>query len=542
MKKENFYTSILRKLSSQKEDSIMSFSFLNEIIYYTTHVNSTDIFINKIIDVMSKHIGPSAIYLIDDSTKSLFLKYSTIKNIPNNIELENRENFINILSKKGFSDLDIKQMELSKDISEYISSLKRFSILPVALKNVKLSFGILIMDINLENVELSKLTILNTALALLSNSINYSILISKTNDTAKHILKFILKIIRLSDLSTYKHSLRVRRYAIEIGQLLSLSPNEMKRLHISSLIHDIGKIAIPYTILHKNQKLSEKEFEIIKQHTNIGYNLLKDFQFFERSLPDILNHHETIDGLGYPNNIKTIDTVTQVLAIADIIDAISSTRAYKEDRGFSYIIEELKKLRGKYDDEILTVAIQFISSNRFLKLKKRLKTIEASNKNELMSSIGDMQEKINQLNSENKNLSKQLELYKQLLSKSQKTIEIMTEKTQATNKNSEKYKHVTETLFKLIKPISIVFIKIQNDTLNITRVKGSPINLENSIHLLSNKKILQSILSHQTFFSRKLVAFPLLNDEAVCAILSKDSKLNEKTLENTRKTIENIVK
>lgn len=540
MSKIDLYTSILKKLSSQKEHNIVSLSFLNEIIYYTTRTDDIDTLIKKIADAISKYIGNSAIYLLKN--KALYKKYSTVNKLPDVIKPSNYEEFIDILLKKSSRELNIRQAEAYQDIKQYIILNEKLSILPLSVKNANQLIGILIIDADLKEIELEKLQALNTAMVLISNSVSYSSLIKNNKSIERKVLKLILKIMMFDDLPTYRHSLRVEKYSLELAKILSLSKDKIKRLRLSALLHDFGKITIPYHLLHKEEKLTKEEFEIIKQHAVIGYRLLRDIHFFKESLPDILNHHEKLDGSGYPNKIKTLDEVTQILAVADIIDAISSTRSYKDDKIHSFITKELENLNGKYDDSIIEAAINFINSNRFLILKKRLKMLEANKTQFVSNSVGSLQEKIHQLKAENQNLSKQLELYKNLLEKSHKTIEKITQKTETTSKDSRIYKAIIKNIFDTIKPISIVFVKLQNGTLNIVRVKGEPINLENSIQLLSNKKLFSAINTNETFVSRKMVVFPLFEQEAACAFLPKGNSLDEKAVKNLSLSLKNIVK
>ncbi len=542
MKKVDLYTSILKKLSSQKEQNITSLSFLNEIIYYTTRMSSADLLINKIVDVISKYLGSSAIYLLDENNKTIYRKYSTIQDLPETVKLDDYDGFIALVKKKSVAELNVKQMNISQDIKGIVSFYENLTVLPLSVRNTNSPLGVLIIDVDLYKTELTKLQALNTAIVLISNSISYASLINNSELTARRVIKLILKIMLFDDLSTYRHSLRVEKYSTEMAKLLSLPRKSIKRLRISALLHDLGKITIPYNILHKEEKLSYEEFELIKQHTIIGYNLVRDFPFFKEMLPDILNHHEKLDGSGYPNGIKELDTATQILAVADIVDAIASTRAYKDDKGFSYITEEVEKLKGKYDEKIVDAAISFINSNKFLMLKKRFKSSEGRRETLEAVSIGNMQEKINKLKEENKNISKQVDLYKKLLAKTQKSLEDMAQKTRSVGKDSEIYKAVIKTIFDSIKPVSIVFLKVLNETLNIVRVKGEPINLENSIQILSNKKIFSAILSDDMYISRKIVVFPIFGQEAACAFLSKDAPADEKTAEEVWQSLKNIIK
>ncbi len=539
MKKGDLYTSLLRKLSSQKEQKIASLSFLNEIIYYTARAEDADIFMRKIVEIVSKYIGLSALYLLDKKSKSLIVKHSLIKDLEETIQLKNYDELADIITEEGSSGLSIKQMELSDRLKDCIILPKRLSVLPLYAKTSNEALGIMLINAELDFVETANLQTLYVAILLISNFLSCVKLIKNNIAVNRKIIKLILKMMFFDDLPTYRHSLRVQRYAVEMAKMLAFSKESIKRLRLSAVLHDVGKITIPYDVLYKEESLSEEEFNAIKQHTQVGYILLRDFDFAKQSLEDILNHHEKLDGSGYPNSIKEIDIITQVLAVADIIDAMSSTRAYKDDMGFVYITDEIKRLKGKYDDRVIKTAVDFINSNKFLLLKKRFKVLE-SKEDKTAVSMGSLREKIHQLKSENQNLSKQVSLYKELLNKSQKTIEQITQKS--VNTESEKYKAVVKLLFDSIKPVSVVFVEIIKETLHITRVKGEPVNLENSVQLLSNKKLLQAVLSKKVYVSRKIIVFPLFDKQAVCVFLSPQSKSDEQTVNKIKQSLENIVK
>jgi putative two-component system response regulator len=163
---------------------------------------------------------------------------------------------------------------------------------------------------------------------------------------------------------TRGHLERVTTYAKWLADELHWSPDQLRNLEFGARLHDIGKVAIPDHILHKPGKLTDDEFEIMKQHTVIGGNLLYELYRKKQSVrlevarDIVLYHHERFDGRGYPHGLKgkDIPLCARIMAVADVFDALSSERCYKP--AFSRekcrcIIEEE---RGKHFDPVVVDA------------------------------------------------------------------------------------------------------------------------------------------------------------------------------------------
>ena len=159
---------------------------------------------------------------------------------------------------------------------------------------------------------------------------------------------------------TVKHSIIVEAISYEIGKLLGLDEKVLYKLKISGILHDIGKISIPVNILEKESKLNEEEFEIIKEHSIIGYNILSGLNIDD--IRDIATlHHEKIDGSGYPFGIKgdELSTEIRILSIADILSALVGRRSYKESFSKDRVIKILKEMcdNNKIDRDITNLVI-----------------------------------------------------------------------------------------------------------------------------------------------------------------------------------------
>lgn len=134
------------------------------------------------------------------------------------------------------------------------------------------------------------------------------------------------------DTSTEEHTRRVARLAVELGEVLGLSPARLRDLATGGLLHDIGKLSLPTAILQKPSALDDGEYEIVKLHPERGRELLTELGGFDESVTRlVLDHHERLDGTGYPRGIgaDSLDLATRILAVCDVYDALVSDRVYR---------------------------------------------------------------------------------------------------------------------------------------------------------------------------------------------------------------------
>jgi putative nucleotidyltransferase with HDIG domain len=161
--------------------------------------------------------------------------------------------------------------------------------------------------------------------------------------------------IEAKDIYTAGHSDRVADLSLLIAKSMGLEPKELDIIHIAGHLHDIGKIGIADGILLKSGKLTNTEFEVMKEHSKIGWEILKNNKELQNIPEIILHHHERFDGNGYPHKISgnNIPLGSRIIAIADSFDAMVTKRTYKDTMTFDHAVDELKKQSGKQFDPII---------------------------------------------------------------------------------------------------------------------------------------------------------------------------------------------
>lgn len=168
-----------------------------------------------------------------------------------------------------------------------------------------------------------------------------------------HILLHFLQ-QKCSDL--YYHSLSVQHIAHNLAQSLSLSQEEIATIDLAALCHDVGKIMLSDDILQKAEKLTDEEFEVLKQHSASGARLLHRMKMPEKMIPLVYHHHERWNGTGYPDGIvgDTIPLGARIIALCDAFDAMTSHRPYHHPRTYAQALAEIERCSGTQFDPFLT--------------------------------------------------------------------------------------------------------------------------------------------------------------------------------------------
>jgi len=170
------------------------------------------------------------------------------------------------------------------------------------------------------------------------------------------------------DPSTAAHQRRTARLASAIADEIGLSPRQVDAIRMAGLIHDIGKICLPTELLRKSAPLTDAEFAMLKTHPKAGYEILKSLRLPGAVDTTVLQHHERLDGSGYPQGIAGGDILleSRIIAVADVVDAMISARSYRPALSTEKALEEIAGGRGKlYDPEAADACINLFTQKRF---------------------------------------------------------------------------------------------------------------------------------------------------------------------------------
>ena len=166
---------------------------------------------------------------------------------------------------------------------------------------------------------------------------------------------------------TAGHQQGVTQLACAIAEQLKVSPEQLEAIRIASLIHDIGKMSVPAEILSKPSRLTDIEFSLIRAHPQVAYDILKVIDFPWPVADIVLQHHERMDGSGYPQGLKGDEILLEarIIAVADVVEAMSSHRPYRGSLGIDKALEEIEKNKGiLYDPKAVDACLKLFEEGR----------------------------------------------------------------------------------------------------------------------------------------------------------------------------------
>ena len=190
----------------------------------------------------------------------------------------------------------------------------------------------------------------------------------KLQETLEGIINTLALTVEIRDPYTAGHQLRVTQLANAIAMELDLSEEQIRGIHMASLIHDVGKINVPAEILSKPSKLTENEFNLLKSHSQTGYDILKNVDFPWPIAKIVLQHHERMDGSGYPQGLKgeEILLAARIIGVADVVEAMVSHRPYRPALGIEEALKEISLNRGVlYDSQVVDTCLKLFAEKGF---------------------------------------------------------------------------------------------------------------------------------------------------------------------------------
>ncbi len=255
---------------------------------------------------------------------------------------------------------------ISKATDEYILKLKSklqkaFSVTKIKNINISVAIGYYIKkDDSIDLDELRKLAE--------NNMFRHKI--TEHKSVKNRAISAILKTLTDKYESEKNHSEGVCKYSYELGKAIGLSEDDLVELRTAATFHDIGKISIPDEILNKSGKLTKDEYEIIKSHTEIGYEILRAADEYSDLAIYVSHHHERWDGLGYPDGIKgeDIPEFSRIICIADAYEAMTSDRPYRKKMSKEYAVSEIIKNAGtQFDPRLAKVFVEKVLKAKWTK-------------------------------------------------------------------------------------------------------------------------------------------------------------------------------
>jgi putative nucleotidyltransferase with HDIG domain len=232
--------------------------------------------------------------------------------------------------------------------------------------------GEAILDFKVQVVQFSEKPVIMVISKDVTETIEYQEKLIVANqrifDQLMKSIQAISKIGELRDLYTAGHQRRVDQLALAIAKKMQLNHELLEIIHMGSIIHDIGKIYIPYEILSKPDVLNEYEMGIVKTHPQKGHEIIKDIGLPHEVSLMILQHHERLDGSGYPFGLKDHEIIleSKILAVADVVEAISSHRPYRPALGIEVALDEIIRYKGiKYDAMVVEACLSVIQDDGF---------------------------------------------------------------------------------------------------------------------------------------------------------------------------------
>ena len=260
--------------------------------------------------------------------------------------------------RKFNKELYILLLTGHKDLAPPLETIKRLDIQGYCEKSDKFDQLLLLIESGIKSVEqMREIKEINKKLADTYKQLEQAYMES---------IQTLRYTVEAKDTYTRGHSDRVSEYSVLIGEALGLPEEDIKKLKIGGLFHDIGKIGVPDSILQKAGKLSDDEYSEIKNHPSIGAHILSTASIFQDIIPIVKHHHERYDGKGYPSQLvgENIPYLARITAVADTFDAMTSKRSYRDSLPLDYVITEFERCKGtQFDPKIADVFIDILKNH-----------------------------------------------------------------------------------------------------------------------------------------------------------------------------------
>lgn len=245
-----------------------------------------------------------------------------------------------------------------KDLAPPLETIKRLDIQGYCEKSGKFDQLLLLIESGIKSVaQMRQIKDINEKLSETYQKLEQSYLES---------IQTVRYTVEAKDTYTRGHSDRVSAFSVMLGKKLGLSKEDLHKLEIGGLFHDVGKIGVPDNILQKSDSLTEEEYSEIKSHPTIGAHILSTATIFKDIIPIVKYHHENYDGTGYPSRLKgnEIPYLARITTVVDSFDAMTSRRVYRNSLSIQSVIDEIAKNKGtQFDPEIADAFLDILRND-----------------------------------------------------------------------------------------------------------------------------------------------------------------------------------
>jgi HD-GYP domain-containing protein (c-di-GMP phosphodiesterase class II) len=316
----------------------------------------------------------ASLFLLDDEKNDIVLHISTNSESNNTLRVPRGKGIIGFVVDSGETVLvsDAAQDDRHYRDADHFTGITTSSLVavPLVTRTVKLGeeLGVAHTRIIGGLEAMNKIgglfneedaSLLRTLASQAATVLQIAKLYGDANELFLDTIQAMVASIDAKDPYTNGHSKRVSEFSTAIGREMSLPPEQLHELRIGALLHDIGKIGIPDVILTKPGRLTDDEIKKMREHPTIGFNIMRNVRMLENELPALSEHHEHLDGTGYPNALTDdkISLFGRIVAVADVFDALTSNRPYRKALTVEEVFNILQKDSGTHLDGACVDAI-----------------------------------------------------------------------------------------------------------------------------------------------------------------------------------------
>lgn len=358
---QNRYVLIFNQLIDQLHNDL---SIDKEKLSMVLHNPSEEACIESLMDELSVSTQAKAIELwYLDSARNQYLRFDgtgsyskAVVTTKSNLPVTDFEIFLSSSKPQAFHTIQ-KQRSLDNFLRHQDEIFD--TLISIPLPTEKFTSGVILLFAPVKQHHPTLLSSSQTDLVRLIASLLFANRIDDPNPNyvQKNMnINALLSLELLSDPYTHCHEYKVSKLAVQISRYLDLHEQRIHNIALAAMVHDIGKLLIPRAILNKPGKLTDEEYALVKTHSIIGGEILNHIGFSNVITDIVTQHHERLDGTGYPLGLKAdeISLESQILSVADVIVAISDRRCYQKMRSIEESLMEIKKLRGiQFSDDLI---------------------------------------------------------------------------------------------------------------------------------------------------------------------------------------------